>query len=190
MGLHPCGAAIPPIRSCAMAMVTGSSASRRGFVKYVISENSRNSTIEQELKNQIREIEAAGFGIEPHRIITETVSGSMAIAQREGFSRLLDKMEKGDVLVVTKLDRLGRDAIGARHSIYCNADKSIRNPPLGQGHPRSWTLTSLGKKAPGQDRHRRPYPGASRINVPTSLQKPHPGFRHPESRPASRQGPR
>lgn len=35
----------------------------------------------------------------------------MAIAQRAGFSRLLDKMENGDVLIVTKLDRLGRDAI-------------------------------------------------------------------------------
>lgn len=68
-------------------------------------------TFEQTTENQIREIEAAGFSIEPHRIITETVSGSMAIAQREGFSRLIDKMEAGDVLVVTKLDRLGRDAV-------------------------------------------------------------------------------
>ena len=71
----------------------------------------RVSTVEQTPENQIREIEAAGFGVEPHRIITETVSGSMAIAQREGFSKLIDRMEKGDVLIVTKLDRLGRDAI-------------------------------------------------------------------------------
>lgn len=71
----------------------------------------RVSTIEQEPENQIREIKAAGFAIEPHRIITETVSGSVAISGRKGFSRLLDKMESGDVLVVTKLDRLGRDAV-------------------------------------------------------------------------------
>lgn len=71
----------------------------------------RVSTVEQTAENQIKEIDAAGFGIEAHQIITETVSGSVAIAQREGFTRLLDKMEKGDVLVVTKLDRLGRDAI-------------------------------------------------------------------------------
>lgn len=44
-------------------------------------------------------------------MVLETVSGSQAIAQRKGFGRLLDKMERGDVLVVTKLDRLGRDAI-------------------------------------------------------------------------------
>ncbi|OSM08478.1 recombinase family protein [Magnetofaba australis] len=71
----------------------------------------RVSTVEQEPENQLREIEAAGFNIESHRIITETVSGSMAIAQRKGFARLIDKMERGDVLVVTKLDRLGRDAV-------------------------------------------------------------------------------
>ena len=71
----------------------------------------RVSTIEQDTKNQILEIKNAGFKIESHRIITETISGSMPIARRKGFSELLVKMEKGDVLVVTKLDRLGRDAI-------------------------------------------------------------------------------
>jgi putative DNA-invertase from lambdoid prophage Rac len=71
----------------------------------------RVSTTEQNPRNQIKEIEEAGFVIEPHRIITETISGSMPITRRKGFARLLDKMEKGDVLIVTKLDRLGRDAI-------------------------------------------------------------------------------
>ncbi|MCB1102639.1 MAG: recombinase family protein, partial [Kiritimatiellae bacterium] len=55
----------------------------------------RVSTVEQDPENQIREIAAAGFAVEPHRIITETVSGSQAIAQRKGFARLLDKMERG-----------------------------------------------------------------------------------------------
>ena len=77
----------------------------------------RVSTIEQEPENQIREIEAAGFSIEPYRIITETVSGSVAIAKRKGFNRLLDKMEQGDVLIVTKLDRLGRDAIDVSQTV-------------------------------------------------------------------------
>lgn len=71
----------------------------------------RVSTIQQEVSNQIKEIEAAGFAIEKHRIVTEKISGSLPIAQRKGFARLLDKMEKGDVLVVTKMDRLGRNAI-------------------------------------------------------------------------------
>ena len=71
----------------------------------------RVSTTEQNPENQIKEIKEAGFVIEPHRIITETISGSMYISRRKGFGHLLDKMEKGDILVVTKLDRLGRDAI-------------------------------------------------------------------------------
>ncbi len=71
----------------------------------------RVSTMEQNVENQLKEIYTAGFIIESYRIITETISGSMPIARRKGFIRLLDKMEKGDVLVVTKLDRLGRDAI-------------------------------------------------------------------------------
>ncbi len=71
----------------------------------------RVSTLDQDPQNQLGEIAAAGFAVEPHRVVTETISGSMSIQQRRGFSRLLDKMERGDVLVVTKLDRLGRDAI-------------------------------------------------------------------------------
>ena len=71
----------------------------------------RVSTTEQNSENQIKEIEDAGFKVEPHRIISETISGSMPTARRKGFIRLLDKIESKDILVVTKLDRLGRDAI-------------------------------------------------------------------------------
>lgn len=46
----------------------------------------RVSTTGQTTENQIQEIEAAGFQVEPRRIVTETVSGSTAIAQRRGFS--------------------------------------------------------------------------------------------------------
>jgi putative DNA-invertase from lambdoid prophage Rac len=71
----------------------------------------RVSTAGQTTENQIREIEAAGFAVDKRRIVTETVSGSSAIEQRPGFVKLLDRLEPGDVLVVTKLDRLGRNAI-------------------------------------------------------------------------------
>ena len=71
----------------------------------------RVSKMQQETENQIREIESAGFAIQPHRIITETISGSMPISRRKGFTLLLEKVETGDVLIVTKMDRLGRDAI-------------------------------------------------------------------------------
>lgn len=71
----------------------------------------RVSTAEQTTANQVLEVHNAGFPIEPHRIEVEIVSGSVPAKQRAGLSRLLDKMEQGDVLVVTKLDRLGRDAV-------------------------------------------------------------------------------
>ena len=51
----------------------------------------RVSKLEQIPENQIREIELAGFIIAPYRIITETVSGSMPIAKRQGFAHLLNK---------------------------------------------------------------------------------------------------
>src|SRR3954451_5921279 len=71
----------------------------------------RVSTAGQTTDNQLTEIQAAGFTIEPRRLVTETVSGSIAVGQRRGFARLLDRLEAGDVLVVTKLDRLGRNAM-------------------------------------------------------------------------------
>jgi putative DNA-invertase from lambdoid prophage Rac len=77
----------------------------------------RVSTVEQTTDNQINEIKAAGFSVARQRIMTETVSGSIAAAQRKGFSRLLDRLEEGDVLIVTKLDRLGRNAMDVRSTV-------------------------------------------------------------------------
>ena len=93
----------------------------------------RVSTLDQTPENQIREIEAAGFTIQSHRIVAETISGSMAIAQRKGFSKLLDKMEQGDVLIVTKLDRLGRDAIDVSTTVAKLDDIGIRVHCLALG---------------------------------------------------------
>ena len=50
----------------------------------------------------------------------------MAIAQRRGFSKLFDKMEQGDVLFVTKLDRPGRDAIDVSTTVARLDDIGIR----------------------------------------------------------------
>jgi len=86
----------------------------------------RVSTTGQTTENQIQEIEAAGFHIEPRRIVTETVSGSIAIAQRRGFSRLMDRLEAGDILIVTKLDRLGRDAIDVSSTVRALAEIGVR----------------------------------------------------------------
>lgn len=77
----------------------------------------RVSTSDQTTENQVLEIRSAGFSIEPRRAISECVSGSVAAKQRTGFSKLLDRLEAGDVLVVTKLDRLGRNAMDVRATV-------------------------------------------------------------------------
>ena len=77
----------------------------------------RVSTADQTTDNQVQEISAAGFSITKQRIITETVSGSVAASERNGFAKLLDKLEAEDVLIVTKLDRLGRNAMDVRSTV-------------------------------------------------------------------------
>ena len=103
----------------------------------------RVSTLEQNSENQIKEIKDAGFMIESHRLVMETVSRSMLISRRQGFTRLLDKMEKGDVLVVTKLDRLGRDAIDVSSTVNNLERMAIRVHCLALG---SVDLTSSAGK--------------------------------------------
>ena len=57
----------------------------------------------------------------------------MAAGERPGFARLLDRMENGDVLIVTKLDRLGRDAMDVRKTVEQLALSGIRVHCLALG---------------------------------------------------------
>lgn len=93
----------------------------------------RVSTLEQTTENQRREIEAAGFTVKSQRLIEEQISGSVAARERPGFSRLLDRIENGDVLIVTKLDRLGRDAMDLRKTVEQLAGSDIRVHCLALG---------------------------------------------------------
>jgi putative DNA-invertase from lambdoid prophage Rac len=77
----------------------------------------RVSTADQTTDNQVQEIAAAGFTVAPQRAVVETVSGSVTAMERKGFSSLVDRLESGDVLVVTKLDRLGRNAMDVRSTV-------------------------------------------------------------------------
>lgn len=87
----------------------------------------RVSTLEQDTENQVLAIERAGYKIEPTRVITEKVSGSVQAMQREGFRALVEhKLEAGDTLVVLKLDRLGRDNIDLQTTISMLAEKEVK----------------------------------------------------------------
>jgi DNA invertase Pin-like site-specific DNA recombinase len=71
----------------------------------------RVSTKGQTTENQLHEIRAAGFQVEAEFWYSEEgVSGKVPASQRPEFIKLLGQIRSGEVLVVTKLDRLGRDA--------------------------------------------------------------------------------
>ncbi|ARK53709.1 recombinase family protein [Burkholderia pseudomallei] len=93
----------------------------------------RVSTADQTAVNQIREIEAAGFSVDKRRVVTESISGSVSANQRPGFLKLLDKMEEGDVLIVTKLDRLGRNAMDVRTTVEDLSNRGVRIHCLALG---------------------------------------------------------
>ncbi|WP_027469223.1 recombinase family protein [Deefgea rivuli] len=69
----------------------------------------RVSTIDQTNDNQELQIKEAGFKVTSSRAFVETISGKTCAMQRPAFSELIGKLEEGDTLVVSKLDRLGRD---------------------------------------------------------------------------------
>ena len=84
----------------------------------------RVSTAGQTTENQVREIEAAGFKVEPCRVVSETISGSSSIDQRPAFAQLLVRLERDDVLLVTRMDgtvaRLGVETFSGaeRHGFW------------------------------------------------------------------------
>ncbi|MCW6556845.1 recombinase family protein [Yersinia ruckeri] len=65
----------------------------------------RVSTSHQKLTHQIMELKSAG--IRGDRIFTDMMTG--ATDEREGLQRLLARAEKDDVIICTKMDRLGRN---------------------------------------------------------------------------------
>lgn len=93
----------------------------------------RVSTAEQSYENQVLEIQTAGFNIEPRRVISETVSGSTPAMERKGFRKLIDRLDWDDVLIVTKLDRLGRNAMDVRATVEQLAEMHVRVHCLALG---------------------------------------------------------
>lgn len=65
----------------------------------------RVSTSQQSLDIQIKTLRDAG--VKTNRIFTDKASGSSV--ERDGLELLRMKVEDGDVVLVKKLDRLGRD---------------------------------------------------------------------------------
>jgi putative DNA-invertase from lambdoid prophage Rac len=94
----------------------------------------RCSTVDQLTANQLQQITQAGYAIDPKRYIEEKVSGSVPASQRVGFKALQAKLEAGDTLVVTKLDRIGRDSIDVQQTVEWFLEQGIRLVVLQLGN--------------------------------------------------------
>lgn len=78
----------------------------------------RVSTNDQTVENQKLEIQNAGFALaEEFWFCDSGVSGSVPAMEREAFKNLVSKIRTGETLVVSKLDRLGRDSIDVLNTL-------------------------------------------------------------------------
>lgn len=93
----------------------------------------RVSTADQTTDNQTQEVKMQGFDVQPTRVVAETISGSVPTAERKGFQKLMERMEAWDVLIVTKLDRLGRNAMDVRTTVEQLAARDIKVHCLALG---------------------------------------------------------
>jgi putative DNA-invertase from lambdoid prophage Rac len=85
---------------------------------------SRVSTKEQTTANQKLDIETAGYKVD-YWFSDEGVSGKVSASQRPQFKALLGQIRDGETLVVSKLDRLGRDAQDVGATIKALAIRKI-----------------------------------------------------------------
>jgi putative DNA-invertase from lambdoid prophage Rac len=92
----------------------------------------RVSTKEQTADNQ--RLEIVGAGHEVDFWFSDTISGKTSATQRPQFAALLAQIRNGETLVVSKLDRLGRDAqdVGATVKLLAARKISVIVLQLGK----------------------------------------------------------
>jgi len=100
----------------------------------------RVSSVGQNLTAQIRQLKEAGC----ERVFEEKVSGRKK-EDREQFNILLEKVEKGDTIVVTKLDRFARSTKDALSTIEYLNNKDVSLIVLNMGGDKVDTATAIGK---------------------------------------------
>lgn len=100
----------------------------------------RVSTKSQVYDSQENDIKAAY----PHALVTsETISGTIAATERDGLSRLMDKLRKGDTLVVWWIDRLGRDYHDTETTIRTLLNRGVVIKTINQGMTFTYTGNDL-----------------------------------------------
>jgi DNA invertase Pin-like site-specific DNA recombinase len=87
----------------------------------------RVSTVHQDLESQLQALENENC----NKIYSEKFTGTKA--ERPQFQELLSKLDVGDTLVVTKLDRFARSAVDAMHIIKKLFEKGVKVHVLNMG---------------------------------------------------------
>ncbi|MDH2452133.1 recombinase family protein [Priestia aryabhattai] len=100
----------------------------------------RVSSVGQNLTAQIRQLEEVGCDL----VFKEKVSGRKK-EDREQFNILLGKVQKGDTIVVTKLDRFARSTKDALSTIEYLNNKGVSLVVLNMGGDKVDTATAIGK---------------------------------------------
>jgi DNA invertase Pin-like site-specific DNA recombinase len=114
-----------------------SGAEYKGIIALMIHGYARVSTDGQSITAQVKQLHAAGA----QKVWRETASG--AKADRVQLRRVLDQLDAGDVLLITRLDRLARSTRDLLNILAAIADKRARFRSLGD----AWadTTTSHGR---------------------------------------------
>lgn len=87
----------------------------------------RVSTEHQSTENQRLELVKAGYPIDQEFWFSDVgVSGKTCAKLRPEFGMLLSKIRNGETLVVSKLDRLGRDAVDVMQTIRLLGDRNVK----------------------------------------------------------------
>jgi DNA invertase Pin-like site-specific DNA recombinase len=91
----------------------------------------RVSTGHQSLDAQLDALQSAG--VEPDRVFSDKLSGAGKRTERPGLSAMLNYIRSGDTVVVSSIDRLGRDAAEVMLTIKDLRDKEIGLRSLREG---------------------------------------------------------
>ncbi|MDP1870309.1 MAG: recombinase family protein [Gallionella sp.] len=94
----------------------------------------RVSTNDQTTEQQLAAIIQAGYEVGERLVYVEQgVSGKVPALQREQFTRLSEQIVEGDRLIVSKLDRLGRDTLDVITTIDTLVARGVSVVVLGLG---------------------------------------------------------
>lgn len=94
---------------------------------------SRVSTDEQTTENQILAAKTAGYTVD-RWYADSGVSGAMPAIQRPEFSKLLAEAKQEDVLIVSSVDRIGRNTVDVLNTVDLCQSKGVRVCVLAYGN--------------------------------------------------------